>query len=51
MPGQQLRKRVLRYPARVILSGLMSLAVMVLERRLGKALRSKAGPGQVQTGT
>jgi hypothetical protein len=42
MPGQspaaQPRKR--RYPPRVILDSLMSVAVMVLERRIRKSLRS-----------
>jgi hypothetical protein len=38
-------RRILRYPARVILSALMSLAVTALERRLRKALRSSAEPG------
>lgn len=46
MPGRSpsLPKRVLRYPARLILSALMSLAVLVLERRLRKALRPSTGP-------
>jgi hypothetical protein len=35
-----------RGPPRAILNGLMSLAVMVLERRIRKALRSGAGPGR-----
>jgi ribose 1,5-bisphosphokinase PhnN len=39
-----LPRRILRYPARVILSALMSLAVTVLERRLRKRLRSSAEP-------
>jgi hypothetical protein len=40
-----LRKRILRHPAQAILSALMSLAVTELERRLRKALRSSAEPG------
>jgi hypothetical protein len=43
MPGR--RRRVLRYPARLILGALMSLAVVVAERRIRKALGSGAGPG------
>lgn len=38
-------RRILRYPAQVTLSALMSLAVTALERRIRKALRSSAGPG------
>jgi hypothetical protein len=56
-PGQrQLRTRILAYPAQAILSTLMALAVVVLERRIRTALRSgaasdqrasgQAGPGQ-----
>jgi hypothetical protein len=39
-----LPRRILRYPAQVILSALMSLAVTVLERRLRKTFRSSAEP-------
>jgi len=35
-----------RGPPRAILNALMSLAVIVLERRIRKALRSGAGPGR-----
>ena len=50
MPGQSqpsraLRRRILGYPARAILGTLMSLAVLVAERRIRRALRSTAGPG------
>jgi hypothetical protein len=45
VPRRPLPRRVLRYPARLILSTLMSLAVAVLERRVRKALRSSAEPG------
>ncbi len=45
VPRRPLRRRILRYPARLILSTLMSLAVAVLERRARKALRSSAEPG------
>jgi hypothetical protein len=38
--SRQRVKRVLRYPARVILSAFMSLAVMVIERRIRKAFRA-----------
>jgi hypothetical protein len=44
-PSQSLRRRILGYPARAILGTLMSLAVVVAERRIRKALRSTAGPG------
>ena len=44
-PGRALRRRSLAYPARAILGALMSLAVVVAERRIRKALRSTAGPG------
>jgi hypothetical protein len=44
-PRRPLPKRILRYPAQAILSALMSLAVTELERRLRKALRSSAEPG------
>jgi hypothetical protein len=44
-PSQAPRRRILEYPARAILSTLMSLAVVVAERRIRKALRSTAGPG------
>ena len=41
MPGQPpLQRRILGYPARVILGTLMSLAVVLAERRIRKALRS-----------
>ena len=51
MPGQgpperHFQNRVLRYLPRVILNLLMSVAVMVLERRIRKALRSKAQSGR-----
>jgi hypothetical protein len=35
-----------RGPPRVILNAFMSLAVIVLERRIRKALRSGGGPGR-----
>jgi len=44
-PSQALRRRILGYPARAVLGTLMSLAVVVAERRIRKALRSTAGPG------
>jgi hypothetical protein len=44
VPRRPLRKRVLRHPARLILSTLMSLAVTVLERRIRKAFHSSAEP-------
>jgi hypothetical protein len=44
-PQRPLPRRILRYPAQLILSALMSLAVTVLERRLRKTLRSSAEPG------
>ena len=44
-PSQALRRRILAYPARAILGALMSVAVVVAERRIRKALRSTAGPG------
>jgi hypothetical protein len=44
-PSQALRRRILGYPARAILGTLMSLAVVVAERRIRKALRPAAGPG------
>jgi hypothetical protein len=40
--SRRLAKRVLRYPARVILSTLMSLAVIVVERRIRRMIRSGA---------
>jgi len=43
---RQFPARILSYTARAILGTLMSLAVAVLERRIRKALRSKAGPGR-----
>ena len=43
-PGRQLAQRIVTYPAHVTLSALMSLAVVVLERRISKALRSNTGP-------
>ena len=48
MPGQSqtsqaLRRRILGFPARAILGTLMSLAVVLAERRIRKALRSTAG--------
>ena len=55
MPGQAPpapERRMLRFLPRVILDSLMSAAVMVLERRIRKALRSGgsggsgAGPGR-----
>ena len=42
-PRPRFAKRVLRYPAHVILSAGMSLAVMMAERRIRKALRGNAG--------
>jgi len=54
MPGQsppagtqqrQFPGRILRYPARALLSALMYFAVAVSERRIRKALRPKPGPG------
>jgi hypothetical protein len=45
-PPTPLARRVLAYPPRVILNTLMSLAVMVLERRLRQAVRSGAKPGR-----
>jgi hypothetical protein len=46
-PGQALRTglaaRILGYPQRAALSALMFLAVIVLERRIRKALRRDAG--------
>ena len=54
-PQRRFPKRIRAYPAQVILSALMSLAVMVLERRLRKAFRSNAGSdrptSQVEAGT
>ena len=51
-PGQRWLGRILAYPAQVTLNALMSLAAMAFERRIRKALRSKAGParrtGQVE---
>jgi hypothetical protein len=44
-PSQAPWRRILGYPARAILGTLMSLAVVVAERRIRKALRSTAGPG------
>ena len=38
-PSRALRRRILGYPARAILGALMSLAVVVAERRIRKALR------------
>jgi len=38
--SRQRAKRILRYPARVILSTLMSLAVIVVERRIRRMIRS-----------
>lgn len=53
-PQRQFLKRILSYPAHVTLSALMSLAVVVSERRIRKALRANAAPGrrtsQVQAG-
>ena len=43
-PGRQLAQRIVTYPAHVTLSALMSLAVVVLERRISKALRSNRDP-------
>jgi hypothetical protein len=40
VPRRQFAKRVLRYPARIILAAIMSLAVTVAERRIRKALRA-----------
>jgi len=39
-PRRPFAKRMLRYPAHVTLSVLMSLAVMMAERRIRKALRA-----------
>lgn len=54
-PRRQFPKRILAYPAQVILSALMSLAVRVLERRIRNALRSTASSdrrtSQVEAGT
>jgi hypothetical protein len=44
-PSQAPRRRILGYPARAILGTLMSLAVVVAERRIRKALRSGSGTG------
>ena len=53
MPGQsppagtqqrQFPGRILRYPARALLSALMYFAVAVSERRIRKALRPKPDP-------
>jgi hypothetical protein len=48
MPGQSRpgwRRRIVEYPAQLILGALMSLAVVVAERRIRKAIGSSAGPG------
>ena len=45
-PAQRFLAPVRMYPPRVILNTLMSLAVMVLERRICKAVRSDANPGR-----
>ena len=50
-PSQVRRRRILGYPARAILRTLMSLAVVVAERRIRKALRSTAGPGDPAAAT
>jgi hypothetical protein len=44
-PAQASPQRFFGYPARVILGTLMSLAVVVAERRIRKVLRSTAGAG------
>jgi len=43
-PQRQFPRRILAYPAPVALGTLMSVAVVVLERRIRKALRSSAEP-------
>jgi hypothetical protein len=43
-PHRQFSSRILRYPAQVTLGALMSLAVVVCEWRIRKALRSDTGP-------
>jgi hypothetical protein len=40
-----LPNRILEYPAQLILSAIMSLAVTAVERRLRKARRPPAEPG------
>ena len=42
---RQFAGRILRYPARALLSALVYFAVVVSERRIRKALRPKPGPG------
>jgi hypothetical protein len=44
-PAQRFLAPVRMYPPRVILNTLMSLAVMVLERRIRQAVRSDAKTG------
>jgi len=43
-PRRQFPNRILAYPAQATLSALMSVAVVVLERRIRKALRPEANP-------
>ena len=45
-PAQRFLAPVRTHPPRVILNTLMSLAVMVLERRIRKAVRSDAKTGR-----
>lgn len=45
-PRGPMAKRVLGYPARVVLGALMSLAVTVLERRMRGALRAGGEPAR-----
>jgi hypothetical protein len=44
-PERRVLAPVLSSPPRAILNALMSLAVIVLEWRIRRALRSDAGPG------
>jgi hypothetical protein len=46
VPQRRFGRRILGYAPHVILNTLMSLAVVVFERRIRKALRSNAGPGR-----
>lgn len=45
MPGGSAARRILGYPQRAILGALMSLAVIVLERRIRRAIRRDAAAG------
>jgi hypothetical protein len=43
-PRRQFPRRILSYPAHMTLGALMSLAVVMAERRVRKALRSTTAP-------